>query len=371
MKCYLDRMLPLLACLASFLMAATWLATQPATRPATPTITWDRSTLRLVAADAHYGRITKLKSGAWIAGFSRGSAVWSSISNDAGVTWSDPVRVGDYAKGIATNSELTELRDGRVIYLYNERERQHGDHTKTREPDNGIAIAFSDNGGKTWSKPTRIYGGGPMWEPVAYKRGNVLYVLFADEKPFPESDEQQISRVMSRDGGKTWEPPEAISFRKGHRDGMPVPVWLPIGVVLAIEDDGLSGTFKPAIIDLSSGHEPRPIGGDSLRRWGALEEPLAPDVYAGAPYIARFGVRATVLSAQVAQPAGPRQMAVWVGDVEAKHFAGRSSPFEMAGDAEQLWNALMELDDDRVLAIAGTTIAGKTGVWTIEGRLTP
>jgi hypothetical protein len=366
---------------ALMLLISTWIvsvlsivaATQPSTpkaKPSTPTITWERSTLRLVAADAHYARIIRLKSGAWVAGYSRGPAVWSSISVDAGVTWTKAVRVGDFAKGLATNSELIQLADGRVMYLYNERERQRTPEEKAREPDNGIAVAFSSDDGKTWSRPKRIYGGGPMWEPAAIERGSELSVLFADEKPFSKTNEQQITKLVSRDGGKTWGKPEAVSFRKGHRDGMAVPVELADGsTVMAIEDDGLNGTFKPVIIDLS--HDERgPVGGQSRHRWSALAEPLPAEVYAGAPYLIRLGAKATVLSAQVAQPGGPRQMAVWVGDVEAKQFVGPSSPFVMAGDAEQLWNALLPLDEDRVLAVTGIKIEGKSGVWTIEGKLT-
>jgi hypothetical protein len=37
--------------------------------------------------------------------------------------------------------------------------------------------------------------------------------------------------------------------------------------------------------------------------------------------------------------------------------------------AEQLWGALFVKDDDTVCAVTGTTVAGKSGVWMIDGRL--
>lgn len=358
------------ACLLSLLAAA------PTSQPS-PTIVWDASTLHLVAEHGSYARVIVLPSRDWLAGFSRGGSVWSSRSADRGVTWSPPVQVGGYVKGGATNAELIALADGRVMFLFNEREHAAGVRQdagqKGREPDNGIAIAFSSDGGKTWSPSKRIYGGGAMWEPAAIEvtrdAKTELQVFFADEKPFGGKGPQQISRKASTDGGVTWTKPIAVSYRNRHRDGMPVPLKLADGrIVIAIEDDGLGGTFKPTIVDVTTG--PTPVGGTSASRWGALADPLPAEVYAGAPYLVTVDKETTVLSAQVAPPGKPRRMVVWVGDGQAKHFVNATSPFDQPGDAAQEWNALTSLGDDRLLAISGTRIDGKAGIWAIEGRLT-
>jgi hypothetical protein len=313
-------------------------------KPPPPRVEWDPASLVLVAADGFYPRVIRLRSGELLAGYSHGPHVWSRRSRDGGRTWDEPVRVAGFAHGHATNSELLELAGGRVLYLYNERDTRKRDGAGRTKPDNGIAMCASDDGGRTWGPPRRLYSGGPMWEPVAIQRpadedgvGGVL-VFVADETPFPHNDDQQISMLSSRDAGETWSAePTAVSYRRGHRDGMPSPALLADGrLVIAIEDNGLSGAFKPVIVDLS---DPRawPIPSDSPRWWQPLAEPLPPRVFAGAPYLVRMG-DATVLSSQVEEGDGVRRMVVWIGDTGARTFAGRTSPLAMAdARAEQLW----------------------------------
>lgn len=357
-----------------------------------PDVKWDPKTLHLVATGGGYGRIRRLQTGMWLAAFSRGDSVWASRSEDRGVRWSTPVKVAGYARGVATNSELLELTDGRVMYFYNEREAHPA---KAAEPDNGIGLAVSSDGGVTWSDGRRIYGGGAMWEPAgAQTEDGAIHVLFADEKPHWGTGEQQISDICSRDGGATWERPACVSFRARCRDGMPVPLKASEGKwVVAIEDNGLQaaatrpsrhGNFKPAIVEWTPGAAL--VSGTDPRRWAALAEPLADPVYAGAPYLIRLvgtakagGVGVTLLSAQVTDGStDDRQMVVWTGDPQAKHFDHPTRPFAMAdagtgggpgGGAEQLWNSLTALEEGRVLAVAGTSIHGQRGIWAIEGRV--
>lgn len=338
-------------------------------------IAWDKSTLHLVAERGSYGRVIPLKSGAWLAGFTRRGGVFASASTDHGATWTEAVRVGGYAKGSVTNSELLELPGGRVMYMFNQRERGNanekgGTGEIPGEIDNGIAISFSSDAGKTWDEPKRICGGGPMWEPAAVQLpSGEIRLYFADEKPFPKTDEQQISQLTSADAGKTWTGPARASFRDNHRDGMPVPALLASGkLVIAIEDNGLSGTFKPVLVDVTD--PAHPVGGKDPLRWSALTEPLPAKTYAGAPYLVRVG-NATVLSSQQSDAANKRKMAVWQGNADAKDFGNRTEPFQGLADegTEQLWNALMRIDDQTVLAIAGARVNGRQGIWTIEGKL--
>lgn len=337
------------------------------------TMEWDPNSLVLIAPDAHYGRVAKLRDGTLVAGFSQGDSAYAARSTDGGTTWSDPIFVADYEHGAATNSEVMQLSDGRVMYMYNERDRRPGRNTGNNPMDNGIAITFSEDGGRTWSEPKRIYGGGPMWEPVGLEKPNgEILVFFADEKPYPESNEQQISVIRSRDGGETWaDTAEAVSFRAKRRDGMAVPVMLEDErMVAVIEDNGFFGSFKPVIVDLSQ-PEQWPIRGDSELRWGALADPLPARTYAGAPYLVRLSDGQTVMSVQIDDGDGLRRMATWVGDENARNFAGRSNPFSMADSGtEQLWNALLVKDDETVSAISGTHIDGQGGLWMIDGRIT-
>ncbi|MFH5806313.1 sialidase family protein [Alienimonas sp. DA493] len=337
-----------------------------------PGVAWDQSTLTLVAAGGYYGRVVQLRSGRFVAGFSQRGRVMASTSADAR-TWSAPVEVAAFAHGEATNSELLELADGRVLYLFNERDARPGRAEGDASQDNGIAVAFSEDGGRTWGAPRRLYGGGPMWEPAGLQEddGDIL-VFFADEKPYPRSHEQRISVLRSRDGGATWTPrARAASFRAGHRDGMPAPLKTRDGRLLAaIEDNGLHGKFKPVIVNLTD-RQAWPIGGASDRRWGALATPLPAPTYAGAPDLVQLDGGTLALSAQVDSGDGVRRMVVWTADETGRNFARGSSPFAMAApDAEQLWNGLYVRDGDTLGAVAGTTVDGVRGLWIVEGRIT-
>jgi hypothetical protein len=179
--------------------------------------------------------------------------------------------------------------------------------------------------------------------------------------------------LRSRDGGKSWSKPVTACYRKGSRDGMPVPVLLPEakGIALAIEDSGLHGTFKPVIVasswtDAWSGG---PVGGDSPKRWSALEEPLPAKTYAGAPYLVRLGDGATALSFQLAESGEMREsrMAVCLGDGRARSFGKPSFPFP--DGKGQLWNALFVKDDKTITAISEATVDGRRGIWTVDGVL--
>ena len=332
--------------------------------PGGPRVEWDPATLVLVAPGGHYGRMLRLRGGAILAGYSAGGACLARRSDDGGKTWAEPVQVAAFAGGSATNAELLELDGGRVMFLWNERDPKD----KHR---NGIALATSADGGRTWAGRRRVFTGA-CWEPAAIRRGRRVDLYFANEQPFPDTSEQEISVMRSADGGATWGEPAAVSFRRGHRDGMPVPLALPRGrTVLAVEDDGLAGRFKPAIVDVTSRRN-LPVGGDDPRRRGALADPLPAGVYAGAPYLCRLPGGPCVLSYQRAEPGTdrPLTMVVEVGTPDARDFENPSHPFSMADAGKsQAWNAVFAKGPGTVTAISGTTIGGRSGLWAIDGRV--
>ncbi|MHB8898065.1 MAG: sialidase family protein, partial [Thermoguttaceae bacterium] len=335
--------------------------------------------------------------------YSRHTFVATRRSTDDGKTWQAETVAVEYPSGHATNAELLVLRSpsgadaaipankgdppgggpttdsspSRVLLLYNERP------TDGKSPY-AIGVCTSDDGGRSWQNHRRIYAAGTKsdvgcWEPAAVELpGGEIQLFFADEGPYPASDEQQITRLRSLDGGRTWLRPEPVAFRPGHRDGMPVPLLLPGGnrIALAIEDNGLAGHFKPAILTLSvTDARPLPIGADDERRQSALADTLPDEVYAGAPYLVGIPTGATVLSVQSTEDRGEphahpnSQMVIYVGDNTAHQFAARSVPFEGLTDAPGLWNSLFVKDAETITALSTTTIDGIQGLWAIDGRV--
>ena len=211
--------------------------------------------------------------------------------------------------------------------------------------------------------------GDGCWEPAAVQLpSGEVWLVFANEGPYRVSDGQEITLIRTPDFGRTWTKPQPISFRHGHRDGMPVPVVLADGsVAIAIEDDGLTKDrqFKPAIVRVDGGR--RTVEGNDPQRWSAVDAPWRAGVYAGAPYLCRVPGGPVILSCQSDEDGKPPRMAVYVGDDEARHFSGRSMPFPTdAGRAGQ-WNALFAKDATTVTAISSTTVDGRSGVWLIDG----
>ena len=335
-------------------------------------IEWDQTTLTLIQRNAGYGRIIRLAEDQLLSCFGHGRSIAVRTSDDNGRTWEPLVYVAGPRFGVATNPTLIRLANGTILCFYNERP-DDGKHPFT------IMSVRSDDRGKSWSSPRQLFAAdvrfeNGCWEPDAIQLpSGELQLFFANESPYRSSAEQEITLLRSHDNGANWTQPQTISFREGHRDGMPVPLVLRDGkgIVVAIEDNGLNGRFKPVIVHTSVAENwqgPSVIG-DSGRRWSALQPSLPPNVYAGAPYVCQMPTGSTILSVQSDEGGRSQpQMVVYIGDSNAKNFSNKSVPFQVAPNISCLWNSLFVKDSDTVTAISGTTIRGARGVWSIDGR---
>ncbi len=338
------------------------------------TIRWNRESLILIEPDGNYGRIIRLKSGALLCAYDRGGWIFVKHSADDGKSWAAAIPVAHSSIGGVTNAELLELQDGTVLCFFNERPSNGVDRFR-------IQVANSADRGKSWPAIRTLYEASPQfengcWEPAAIQLPDgEIQLFFANEHPYQTTREQEISMMRSRDNGRTWDDAIAVSFRRGHRDGMPVPILLQgevAGIAVAIEDDGLYGLFKPAIVftSLETNWDNGPVTGASQHRWSGLRVPLGRLVYAGAPYLRQMPTGETILSVQVKEFARrePR-MVVFVGNNQCRDFAGASEPFEVDANTASLWNALFVKSANTITAISGTTIDGRHGLWAIDGTL--
>ena len=373
----------LLGALVTSSSAAQDNAAQEATVPQNATaanadagIAWDQSTLRLVQAGATYGRMVRLRDKGILCAFDRGGQTMVKASADEGKTWREAVLVARIEGAIATNPELLALQNGRVLLFFNRRPHTPGMRF-------AIEMRWSDDKGTTWQAPARpIYeagsdGGVGCWEPAALQLPNgEIQLFFANEAPFPNNNDQEISLQRSFNNGATWSAPQTVSYRAGHRDGMPVPLLLQNrDIALAIEDSGVTsdGQMKPVIArtSLLEGWRGAFVDARSPRRDVAVGAPWPGEhTYAGAPYLRQMANGATVLSSQVnVVGKGQSQMWVWVGDSAARNFARPSQPFARAGAAAQVWNALFVKNAATITAIGETEIDGQRGLWSIDGHL--
>lgn len=336
-------------------------------------ITWQQSSLRLIQAGGVYGRMARLPDRKILCAVELNGSVYVKSSTDEGRTWTIPLIAATFPYGNAANPELTVLADNTVLLAYNERPRD-GVHPFA------IRLAESHDNGLSWHAHRTLYSCGlksdtGCWEPAMVQLpSGEIQLFFANEKPFPNTTEQEITLLRSFDNASTWTTGDRISLRANHRDGMPVPLLLKDtqSVVVAIEDDGLSGSFKPAILSTAASSV---ITGNSPQRWAALETPLPAPVYAGAPYLRQFPSGETVLSVQSGQGTSNSSaldnshMLVFIGDQQARAFTKPTEPFAGLAQRNGLWNSLFIKNAVTVTALSTTTINGIAGLWAIDGTL--
>jgi len=336
-----------------------------------PVIEWQQESLRLVAAHGCYARMIRLKNGEILCCYQFRKQSWVKRSKDDGQSWDSGIAVTSYMQGVAANPELVELKSGRVLLGYNERPDDGESHYR-------ICVAASDDGGRKWSVAKPVFEAGRTrldgcWEPafLQYPDGEVQ-LFFANEAPYTYSDDQEISVMGSRNNGDSWDSPKTLSYRSGARDGMPVPSLLKDGaVVVAIEDSGLDGPMKPVILRDSPENRWKKsiIKGNSSARSSALLNPLATDIYAGAPYLCSLPSGITLLSVQSRERRPFEEPAVYVGDVHALNFTNRSFPFHLDEGVEGSWNSLFVKNKNTVVLVSTTEINGKGGIWAIDGKV--
>jgi len=364
---------------ACMLAAALPLAAQEAGRDHNSArLVWDPATLTLVQAGAVYGRMVRLPDGHILCSYERAGRIYVRRSRDEGRTWERATGVAAFDFGGAANPEMLVLRNGWVLLSFNERPRDRI-HPFT------IRSTVSKDAGETWEAGALVYQAGTdsgtgCWEPAQIQLpSGEIQLFFANENPYPDTTEQEITMVQSFDNGVSWSGPARISLRAGFRDGMPVPLLLTggKGIAVAIEDNGIAGKFKPVIVYSTLEDDWRQpfADGESPRRWAALKRQLPDSVYAGAPYLRQFPGGETVLSVQSGEgrmnegTLNNSQMVVYLGDSSARNFGEKSVPFPVTPESSGLWNALFIKNESTVTAISGAVINGVRGLWTIDGSL--
>ena len=329
-----------------------------------------------------YARIKKVKNRHALV-YNTGNAALIRFSKDECNSWSEPIKVAEEKGYTFTNCELLQLKSGKLLYMWNARP-----HSGTGLPFK-IMYAMSDNGGNHWDEAHNLYIADSnfengCWEPIALQLPNgEIQIYFANEAPYTDSNEQEISLMRSFDDCNTWTKAEKVCFRKKFRDGMPSPIYLPHSkeIVLAIEDNGIKGRFKPVTVRTSENWNDGYVATNDSRRVEALSETCSlPDsIYAGAPYLINLGKSHTLLSIQSTEGRkGDNErfanMQVYVGDKNARNFKNRSTPVpDLPENAQALWNSITQLDENTVIAIM--SIYGLKnqpgGIWTVKGKIVP
>lgn len=342
-------------------------------------IEWDKSSLVCIAEEGAYPRLIRLSNDSLLAVYeNRVGDVVLKKSGDDGSTWSDEIHAfkafnyNDETKVNIANPEIIQLPNGDLLLAVNLRPRIEGVYPFS------IALKRSFDAGETWSEANILYQASTFfkdgcWEPsFLILPDESIHIYFANEYPYQQSDEQEISVIKSIDNGFTWtNEPQTVSFRNGHRDGMPIAVHDNEMIYVVIEDN-ISGQFKPWIISGSIENSwGKPVYSDSPDRYSALKHKLPNTVYAGAPYMIKTDNDVYLISYQTTENRTSNwehsTMEVVVSD---KHFEfiNPSQPFKVPLHKEAKWNSIADLGNNTIAALSTTNFnSQKVGIWMIKG----
>ena len=326
-------------------------------------IFWDARNPVTVFDGGGYGRLIELQDGRLMACCESGG-IKVCFSSNKGRTWNSPTLIAPNSNNTPNCvPDLVQLSDGTILVAYNPRPSK----PYTSDRHFGIRLRRSTTNGRTWSEEIFVFDADTIfdngcWEPSFLELpSGELQLYFADESPYTNSGEQQISLCRSFDGGLTWTEPQRISFRSGYRDGMPVPVLLADkkNIVVAIEDNGWSGVgdFVPTTVrnPLSSNWKNNAyINATSSYRNRSINYDYCPLAKGGAPYLRVLPSGETVLSHQSTYGEGDNmKMYVYVGNKQAKDFKAMSKPFQQGTTKGCWWNSLAVIDTGIVVAVGG------------------
>ncbi|MBR4517040.1 MAG: exo-alpha-sialidase [Bacteroidaceae bacterium] len=326
-------------------------------------IYWDSRVPVTVFNGGGYGRLIQLADGRLMACCESGG-IKVCFSSNQGKSWTEPRLIAPNANNTPNCvPDLVQLADGTILVAYNP--RPSTPYTEDRRF--GIRLRRSTTGGKTWSDEIFVYDAdytfeNGCWEPSFLQLpSGELQLYFADESPYTQSGEQQISMCRSFDGELTWTAPKRISFRSGFRDGMPVPILLSDSktIVVAIEDNGWSGIgdFVPTTVRTTITNNWKDdyyISGTSSQRSRSINYDYCPIAKGGAPYLRVLPSGETVLSHQSTFGDGDNmKMYVYVGNKTAKDFKAMSRPFYQGTTKGSWWNSLAVIDTGIVVAVGG------------------
>lgn len=351
-------------------------------------IAWDYSSMQQIAERGGYPRLLRMQDNSLIAIYETYTGnIHYKRSYDDGMTWSAPQEVftqfaysnldGESTVVNMSNPEIIQLKNGHILIACNYRP------AKQEIAPYSIVIRRSADNGMTWSAPQTLYTAAPRfgdgcWEPsfLELPHGDVQ-VYFANENPYRQSEEQEISVLSSPDNGQTWtKTPKTVSFRKNRRDGMPVARIIKDEIVVVIEDNYID-RFKPYTVRTKlTENWNNPVLADSPNREYALTEKIADSAYLGAPYLLVLPTGETIISYQTNEGRDKNwelsTMEVAIGDRDARNFGRRSRPFDVPLNKEAKWNSLALWDENTIVAFASSNAKSKNiAPWLIKGYIIP
>ena len=347
-------------------------------------IYWDSSTrCTPIPSPSGYGRIIELNDGRLLMmGGAWGRGVEETYSSDRGKTWTTPkVVIGHGPQYEYCNPDFIQLSDGTLLLGVNPRPFQ----PYSEDRPFSIDVMRSTDNGETWGSLIRVHtayweGFDGCWEPAFLELpSGEVHCYFSLE--LVNSNDQEIMMSRSFDKGLTWTPAKRVSYRKGHRDGMPVVIITDNDeIVVTIEDngqpgyDGFRATSFRCTLEENWANDMW-IGANSPNRSKLLIEAEDLKYRSAGPYIRKLPNGETVAS-WMGEKAGLENCSidfynhlVAVGDADARNFKCTNTSFYVPEGGRANWGSINVDKAGYVYAVAGTYEGGQVnGNSVIRGR---
>ena len=308
--------------------------------------------LSSLGIEGYYSRIKLLDDGRYMLVFHNknyGGSVYVAFGKDID-SFGRPTEIFgqvqiDGERKLYMTPDAEQMPDGRILVTCSYRSTSA---YSTAIGKNGIALIYSDDGGKTWSEQKTVYYG-TNWEPsilvTGEKSANLFFTSTAPTIALYGFEERSgmVGMISTSDNGETWTPSitgapwkaQIVAQRflgmdgniKRMTDQMPVATILNNGTtVLAVEEQiGKSGS-NPSF-SLGFAYSNKAFNDVSLEIGESGPSDVIHNIFKGAgPYIRQFGSGETVLTYHWALTFRYR-----LGSSTAKQFNDEVTVFTGAG----------------------------------------
>jgi hypothetical protein len=167
-------------------------------------IFWDTSTIHTVFSSGGYGRMIQLKDGRLMAA-AENNGINIAFSTNGGTTWTSPVKIVTNTNNVPNCvPDLIQLSDGTIIVGYNPRPGT----PYTEDRHFGIRCKRSTDNGSTWSNEIFIYDASYIWNDGCW------------EPSFLELPSGELQMYYSDEGPYTTNSDQNISVCRSFDKGL-------------------------------------------------------------------------------------------------------------------------------------------------------
>lgn len=333
-----------------------------------------------VETNLYYPRAKHLSDGSILLTFENdhyGWDIYARKSYDGGKTWTDATlirhsypeksTVGEDTR-VFVNPDFHQLKSGRILLAWQWRYKKGYNDLPNTNINCGVEMCWSDDFGKTWSRPVEVYRG-RNWEPAFLELpSGEIQMFITDSQEIRDKISYACTSILrSYDGGMTWQGKtlatnkdvQAISrtiWNGRGMDGMATAVLLDDGKGIVVPFETWSGRDvyeqSPNLVRTTMEQNWNPADSVAIRAGGGPDFPvkkeLNKDIKGFGPYSCKLstGEMVVLTNGRMKNRFG---VFVAVGDRMGDNFSYVTTAFDNAG---AYWGSIDQINPNELLATA-------------------